>query len=64
MSRKVVAIGDGENGRKRSDGTRYPCELTNQDKEIIRLTDKKRLTEKRSALVVKNKNPRKFAELD
>ena len=24
MSRKIVAIGGGENGRKRSDGTRYP----------------------------------------
>lgn len=40
MSRKIVAIGGGENGRKRSDGTRYPYELSNQDKEIIRLTGK------------------------
>ena len=37
MSRKIVAIGGGENGRKRSDGTRYPYELANQDKEIIKL---------------------------
>ncbi|MDD6011357.1 MAG: hypothetical protein PUC33_00760, partial [Oscillospiraceae bacterium] len=40
MSRKIVAIGGGENGRKRSDGTRCPYELANQDKEIIRLTGK------------------------
>lgn len=40
MSRKIVAIGGGENGRKRSDGTCYPYELANQDKEIIRLTGK------------------------
>lgn len=40
MSRKIVAIGGGENGRKRFDGTRYPYELANQDKEIIRLTGK------------------------
>ena len=40
MSRKIVAIGGGENRRKRSDGTRYPYELANQDKEIIRLTGK------------------------
>ena len=40
MSRKIVAIGGGENGRKRSDGTHYPYELANQDKEIIRLIGK------------------------
>lgn len=40
MSRKIVAIGGGENGRLRSDGTRYPYELAEQDKEIIRLTGK------------------------
>lgn len=40
MSKKIVAIGGGENGRLRSDGTRYPYELANQDKEIIRLTGK------------------------
>ena len=40
MSKKIVAIGGGENGRLRSNGTRYPYELANQDKEIIRLTGK------------------------
>ena len=40
MSKKIVAIGGGENGRLGSDGTRYPYELANQDKEIIRLTGK------------------------
>lgn len=40
MNREIVAIGGGENGRKRSNGTRYPYELANQDKEIIRLTEK------------------------
>ncbi len=40
MSRKVLAIGGGENGRLGSDGTRFPYELANQDKEIIRLTGK------------------------
>ncbi|MBQ9121300.1 MAG: Type 1 glutamine amidotransferase-like domain-containing protein [Clostridia bacterium] len=41
MSRKIVAIGGGENGRMRANGTRHPYELANQDKEIIRLTGKK-----------------------
>lgn len=40
MSKKIVAIGGGENGRSAPDGTRYPYELANQDKEIIRLTGK------------------------
>lgn len=42
MSKKIVAIGGGENGRLKQDGTRirYPYELENQDKEIIRLTEK------------------------
>ena len=40
MSRKIVAIGEGENGRIASDGTKYPYETGNQDKEIIRLTGK------------------------
>lgn len=40
MSKKIVAIGGGENGRKKSDGTRYPYELERQDKEIVRLTGK------------------------
>ena len=38
--RKIVAIGGGENGRLKSDGTRCPYELANQDREIIRLTKK------------------------
>ena len=33
MSRKIVAIGGGENGRKHFDGTRYPYKLANQDKK-------------------------------
>lgn len=41
MSKKIVAIGGGENGRLGSDGKRYPYELENQDREIIRLTGKK-----------------------
>lgn len=41
MSKKIVAIGGGENGRLRANGTRLPYELANQDKEIIRLTNKK-----------------------
>lgn len=40
MSKKIVAIGGGENGRKKPDGTRYPYELDRQDKEIVRLTGK------------------------
>lgn len=40
MSRKIVAIGGGENGRVKPDGTRLPYELGNQDREIIRLTGK------------------------
>ena len=40
MSKKIVAIGGGENGRLGPSGTRYPYELANQDKEIIRLTGK------------------------
>lgn len=40
VSRKIVAIGGGENGRVRSDGTRHPYELEKQDREIIRLTGK------------------------
>ena len=41
ISRKIIAIGGGENGRIKSDGTRLPYELEIQDKEIIRLTGKK-----------------------
>lgn len=40
MSRKIVAIGGGENGRLKGNGTRLPYELENQDQEIIRLTEK------------------------
>lgn len=40
MSKKIIAIGGGENGRLKSDGTRYPYELENQDRAIIRLTGK------------------------
>lgn len=40
MSKIIVAIGGGENGRLKPNGTRYPYELENQDKEIIRLTGK------------------------
>lgn len=41
MSKKIVAIGGGKNGRLKDDGTRFPYELENQDREIIRLTGKK-----------------------
>ena len=40
MSRKIVAIGGGENGRLKPNGTRYPFETAPFDKEIIRLTGK------------------------
>jgi dipeptidase E len=40
MTKKIVAIGGGENGRIGSDGIRLPYETGNQDKEIIRLTGK------------------------
>lgn len=40
MSRKIVAIGGGKNGRIGLDGIREPYETGNQDKEIIRLTGK------------------------
>lgn len=39
-SKKIVAIGGGENGRLKSNGTRFPYELEIQDREIIRLTGK------------------------
>lgn len=43
MSKKIVAIGGGENGRLKSDGTgtMYPYETGPMDMEIIRLTGKK-----------------------
>lgn len=40
MSRKIVAIGGGENGRVDSNGIKLPYELEKQDREIIRLTGK------------------------
>ena len=40
MNKKIVAIGGGEHGRSRTNGTRLPYELANQDKEIIQLTGK------------------------
>lgn len=42
MERKIVAIGGGENGRLRSDGTRALYETAPMDKEIIRLTGKEK----------------------
>lgn len=40
MGKKIVAIGGGENGHKRADGTYTPYETEKIDKEIIRLTNK------------------------
>ena len=40
MSRKIVAIGGGLNGRKLRNGSRLPYETERQDREIIRLTGK------------------------
>ncbi len=40
MSLKLVAIGGGENGRQRNNGTSVPYETANIDREIIRLTNK------------------------
>ena len=42
MSKKIVAIGGGENERIKSDGTRCPYETGPMDKEIIKLTDKEK----------------------
>lgn len=42
MQRKIVAIGGGENGRLRADGTRALYETEPMDKEIIKLTEKKK----------------------
>ena len=42
ISRKIVAIGGGENGRPLADGTRKPYEIEKQDREIIRLTGKEK----------------------
>ena len=40
MTKKIVAIGGGENGRKTSDGTYTPYETGPMDMEIIKLTGK------------------------
>ena len=40
MSRKIVAIGGGHNGRIREDGSKAPYETQAMDLEIIRLTEK------------------------
>ena len=40
MSKKIVAIGGGENKREKQDGTRYPYETGPMDIEIINLTGK------------------------
>ena len=42
MSKKIVAIGGGENERVKPDGTRYPYETGPMDKEIIKLTGKEK----------------------
>lgn len=42
MSRKIVAIGGGENGHLRNNGTYTPYETENIDKEIIKLTGKEK----------------------
>ena len=41
MSKKIVAIGGGENGRISSKGTQKPYETKEIDQEIVRLTGKK-----------------------
>lgn len=40
--RKIVAIGGGENGHIRANGTPTPYETVNIDKEIVRLTEKEK----------------------
>jgi len=40
MTKKIVAIGGGENGRIKSDGTQAPYETGPMDQEIIKLTGK------------------------
>ena len=41
MTKKIVAIGGGENGRKMTDGTFAPYETGPMDIEIIKITEKK-----------------------
>lgn len=38
MIHKIVAIGGGEGGRIKSDGTKAPYETGNIDSEIVKLT--------------------------
>lgn len=40
MSKKIVAIGGGENGRVKNNGTKLPYETKEIDQEIINLTNK------------------------
>ena len=40
MTKKIVAIGGGENGRKMADGTFAPYETGPMDIEIINITEK------------------------
>lgn len=40
MTKKIVAIGGGYNGKIKEDGTNFPYETGPMDKEIIRLTEK------------------------
>lgn len=42
MSKKIVAIGGGLNGRKKDDATYEPYETGQIDKEIIRITGKEK----------------------
>ena len=42
MQRKIVAIGGGENGRQKKDGTFYRYETGPMDEEIIKLTNKEK----------------------
>ncbi len=42
MSKKIVAIGGGHNGRRKNDGTYDPYETGPMDREIIRLIGKKK----------------------
>ena len=40
ISKKIVAIGGGQNGRIKEDGTCTPYETEPMDKEIVKLTNK------------------------
>lgn len=42
MSKKIVAIGGGHNGRKKNDGTFSPYETGPMDQEIIKITGKEK----------------------